>query len=130
MLHFGAHRGCQGLPSDFSELIVVDALVILVAIAVFLGGFSLLAFLRLQREQRRAPWKRETGMRDSRRLERRAFAIGVGALLALVAGLVAIQMARRTNCSGQIVIAKGPDGTKRECICERGRRGACFDPGP
>ncbi|MGH7367049.1 MAG: hypothetical protein ACREK9_11625 [Candidatus Rokuibacteriota bacterium] len=109
---------------------VFENLVILLTIAALLGGFSLLVFFRLQRRQRRAPWRREAGIRDSRRLERRAFAIGVGAVLALVAGLVALQMTRRPDCTERIIIAAGPDGTKLECVCERGRRGACFDPGP
>ncbi|MGH7315439.1 MAG: hypothetical protein ACREI6_05520 [Candidatus Rokuibacteriota bacterium] len=109
---------------------MLQDLVILLSIAALLGGFSLLAFLRLLRRQRRAPWRREAGIRDSRRLERRAFAIAVGAVLALVAGLVAVQMMRRPSCAGRVVIAPGPEGTKLECICEGGRRGACFDPGP
>jgi hypothetical protein len=24
----------------------------------------------------------------------------------------------------------GPDGVRRECLCEQGRLGACFDSGP
>lgn len=109
---------------------MVENLVILLTIAALVGGFSLFAFLRLQRQQRRAPWRREEGIRDSRRLERRAFAIGLSVVLALVAGLVAAQVMRSTSCTGQVIIVTAPDGTKLECICEHGRRAACFDPGP
>jgi hypothetical protein len=109
---------------------VLEDLVALLIIAALLGGFALLLFLRLQRQQRRAPWRREAGIRKNRRLERRTFVIGVCAVLVLVAALVALQLARRPSCVGRIVIIDGPGGTKLECVCERGRLGACFDPGP
>ena len=63
------------------------------------------------------------------RLERRTFVIGLCAVLVLVAALVALQLARRPSCVGRVVIVAGPGGTKLECVCERGRIGACFDPG-
>ena len=109
---------------------MLENLVILLTIAALLGGFSLFLFFRLQRQQRRAPWRREAGIRSNRRLERRTFVIGVGAVLVLVAGLVAVQLARRPSCVGRFAIIAGPGGTKLECVCERGRLGACFDPGP
>jgi len=109
---------------------VLENLAILLTVAGLLGGFSLFLFFRLQRQQRRAPWGREAGIRNNRRLERRTFAIGVGVVLVLVAGLVAIQMIRRPGCVGRVVIVPGPGGTKLECVCEGGRLGACFDPGP
>lgn len=109
---------------------VLENLVILLAIAGLLGGSSLFLFFRLQRQQRRAPWRREAGIQKNRRLERRTFVIGVCAVLVLVAALVAIQLARRPSCVGRVVIVAGPGGTKLECVCERGRIGACFDPGP
>ncbi|MEX2221693.1 MAG: hypothetical protein WEG40_07840 [Candidatus Rokuibacteriota bacterium] len=109
---------------------MLEAVVILLVIAALLGGFALVAFSGLQRQQRRAPWRREAGIQKSRRLERRAFVIGVCAVLALVAGLVAFQLVRRPSCTGRVVIVAGPGGSPLECLCERGRRGACFPPGP
>ena len=107
-----------------------EQFVILLTIAALLGGFSLFLFLRLQRLQRRAPWRREAGIRNNRRLERRTFVIGVCAVLVLAAGLLAIQLTRRPACVGRVVIVAGPGGAKLVCVCERGRLGACFDPGP
>jgi hypothetical protein len=109
---------------------VLENLVILLAIAGLLGGSSLFLFFRLQRQQRRAPWRREAGIRSNRRLERRTFVIAVCAVLVLVAALVALQLARHPACVGRIVIIAGPGGTQLECVCEGGRIGACFDPGP
>jgi hypothetical protein len=109
---------------------VLENLIILLVMAGLLAGFSLFLFSRLQRRQRRAPWRREAGIKDSRRLERRTFVIGVCVILALMAGLAAIQLSRRPSCVGRIVIIAGPGATKLECACERGRLGVCFDPGP
>jgi hypothetical protein len=109
---------------------VLQNLVILLTMAGLLGGFSLYLFFRLQRKQRRAPWRREAGIRDNRRLERRTFVIGVCVVLVLVAGLAAIQLTRRPSCVGRLAIISGPGGTKLECVCEGGRIGVCFDPGP
>ena len=109
---------------------MLENLVILLAMAGLLAGGSLFLFFRLQRRQRRAPRRREAGIKDSRRLERRTFVIGVCVVLALVAGIAAIQLSRRPSCVGRFVIIPGPGGTKLECTCERGRVGVCFDPGP
>jgi heme/copper-type cytochrome/quinol oxidase subunit 2 len=109
---------------------VLENLVILLIIAGLLGGFSLFLFFRLQRKQRRAPWRREAGIQNNRRLERRTFVIAVCVVLVLVAGIVALQLSRRPSCVGRFVIITGPGGTKLECTCERGRLGVCFDPGP
>lgn len=106
-----------------------ENLAILLTMAALLGGFSLFLFFRLQRKQRRAPWRREAGIENNRRLERRTFVIGVCVVLVLVAGLVAIQLSRRPSCVGRVVIVAGPSGTRLECTCERGRLGVCFDPG-
>lgn len=109
---------------------VLESLVILLIMAGLLAGSSLFLFFRLQRKQRRAPWRREAGIKRNRRLERRTFVIGVCVVLVLVAGIAAIQLGRRPSCVGRVVIITGPGGTKLECACERGRIGACFDPGP
>jgi hypothetical protein len=109
---------------------VLENLVILLTMAGLLGGFSLFLFFRLQRKQRRAPWRREAGIQSNRRLERRTFVIGVCVVLVLVAGVVALQLSRRPSCVGRFVIIAGPGGTKLECACDRGRVGVCFEPGP
>lgn len=109
---------------------MLENLVILLTMAGLLAGFSLFLFFRLQRMQRRAPWRREAGMQSSRRLERRTFVIGLCAVLVLAGAIVALQLSRRPSCVGQVVIMTGPGGTKLECVCEGGRVGACFAPGP
>jgi hypothetical protein len=109
---------------------VLENLIILLTMAGLLAGSSLFLFFRLQRKQRRAPWRREAGIPNRRRLERRTFVIGVCVLLVLVASIAAIQLSRRPACVGRVVIITGPGGTKLECVCERGRIGACFEPGP
>ena len=109
---------------------MLENLVILLTLAGLLAGGSLFLFFRLQRKQRRAPWRREAGIQNSRRLERRTFVIGVCVVLALVVGIAAIQLSRRPSCVGRFVIMAGPGGTKLECACDRGRVGVCFDPGP
>lgn len=109
---------------------MLENLVVLLIMAALLGGFSLFLFFRLQREQRRAPWRREAGIQNHRRLERRTFVIGICVVLVLVAGIAAIQLSRRPSCVGRFVIIAGPGATKLECACEGGRLGVCFDPGP
>ena len=109
---------------------MLENLVILLTMAGLLAGSSLFLFFRLQRKQRRAPWRREAGIQNSRRLERRTFVIGVCVVLVLAASIAAIQLSRRPACVGRVVIITGPGGTKLECVCDRGRIGACFEPGP
>jgi len=88
---------------------VAENFVILFVIAALAGGFALVLFTTMWRVERRAHWGREEEIKRSQRLERRVFLIGVGLVIAMVAG---------------------SDGRPRECSCEQGRRGACFDPGP
>lgn len=114
VLHFGALRGWRSLPRRIVEL----------------AGGSLFLFFRLQRKQRRAPWRREAGIKDSGRLERQSFVIGVCVVLALTAGIATIQLSQRPSCVERFVIMAGPGGTKLECAWERGCVGVCFDPGP
>ncbi len=109
---------------------MLENLVILLTMAGLLAGGSLFLFFRLQRKQRRAPWRREAGIQNNRRRERRTFVIGVCVVLVLVAGIAAIQLGRRPSCVGRFVIITGPGGSKLECACEQGRIGVCFDPGP
>lgn len=109
---------------------MLENIVILLTMAGLLAGFSLFLFFRLQRRQRRAPWRREAGIQNSRRLERRTFVIGLCAVLVLAAGILALQLRRSPSCVGRVVIMTGPGGARLECACERGRVGLCFDPGP
>jgi len=56
-------------------------------------------------------------------------------ILAVLAALLAASLASRetssrSDCSGRIVIVKGPDGRPMECVCEEGALAACFKPGP
>jgi hypothetical protein len=109
---------------------VLGNLVILFVLAALAGAGALLLFATLGRVESRAHWSREKGIARSRRLERRAFlvlAIFVGALTA--AGL-ALYLFRTPPCTGKVVVVTGPDGVRKECLCEQGRLGACFDSGP
>ena len=105
-------------------------LVILLALAALAGASALVLFSMLGRVESRAHWGREAGLARSRRLERRAFAIGAVAVALMMAGALAVYLFRTPPCTGKIVIIRGPDGAPLECLCEDGRRGVCFDPGP
>ena len=109
---------------------LAEKLVILVVLAALAGALVLVFLNSLWGIESRAHWSRERGIRRSQRLERRVFVIGVGLVLAMVALGVVFQLARRPSCTGNIVITTGPDGAPLECVCEQGRRGACFPPGP
>ena len=104
--------------------------VILLLLAALAGGSALFLFSVLGRVESRAHWDREKGIARSRRFERRAFvilAIFVGAMT--VAGL-SFYLLRTPSCKGRIVVVTGPGGVPRECLCEQGKLGACFDSGP
>ena len=105
-------------------------LVILVVLAALAGAFSLALLNVLWRDQSRAHRRRGAGVRRSDQLERRVFLVGVCVVLAMVAAGIALQVARRPRCERKIVVVKGPQGTPLECVCEQGRRGACFEAGP
>lgn len=109
---------------------VAASFVILFVIAALAGGCALVLFIAMWRVERRAPWGREAGIRRSQRLERRVFLVGVGLVIALVAVVAAVQLSRTPACTGSVVVVAGPDGRPLECLCENGRRGACFDLGP
>jgi hypothetical protein len=109
---------------------VVTDLVILFVLAALAGASALVLFQVLGRVESHAQWGREAGIARSRRLERRAFAIGVLIVAAMVAGAAAYYLLRTPGCKGKIVIIRGPAGRPVECVCENGRRGTCFDPGP
>lgn len=108
---------------------MAENFVILFVIAALAGGFALVLFTAMWRVERRAHWGRE-GIRRSQRLERRVFLVGVGLVIALVAAVAAVQLTRAPGCIGSVVVVAGPDGRPLECVCENGRRGACFDLGP
>ena len=108
---------------------MAENFIILVLIAALAGAFALVLFTAMWRVERRAHWSREAGKR-SQRLERRVFVTGVLLVIAMVAVAVAVQLTRRPRCNGTVVMAPALDGRPRECICELGRRGACFESGP
>jgi heme/copper-type cytochrome/quinol oxidase subunit 2 len=109
---------------------VAENFVILFVIAALAGGFAFMLFTAMWRVERRAHWNREAGIRRSQRLERRVFLVGVGLVIAMVAAVAAVQLIRAPGCTGSVVVVTGPNGRPLECLCENGRRGACFDPGP
>ena len=109
---------------------MVENLAILLALAAIVGASALVLFAVLGRVESRAHWGREAGIARSRRLERRAFVIGVIVVAAMAAAGLATYLLRTPPCKGSIVIVRGPGKTPLECLCEKGRLGACFDPGP
>jgi len=109
---------------------LAENFIILVVIAALAGAFALVLFTAMWRVERRAHWNREAGIKRSQRLERRVFVTGVLLVIAMVAVVVTVQLTRRPGCNGTVVVAAAPDGRRLECICELGRRGACFEPGP
>jgi hypothetical protein len=109
---------------------VIPNLVLLFILAALAGAFALVLFSALGRVESRAHWGREKGLARSRRLERRAFVIGVILVAVMAAAGPTIYLNRTPPCKGTIVIVTGPNGAPRECLCEQEKRGACFDPGP
>jgi heme/copper-type cytochrome/quinol oxidase subunit 2 len=109
---------------------VAENLIVLVLIAALVGAFALVLFTAMWRVERRAHLSGEAGIKRSQRLERRVFVTGVLLVMAMVAVVVTVQLTRRPGCNGTVVLAAAPDGRRLECICELGRRGACFEPGP
>ena len=109
---------------------MAENFVIIFVIAALAGAFALVLFTTMWRVERRAYWGREAGIKRSQRLERRVFLIGVVLVIAMITTLVLTQMLRRPGCTGTMVVVAGADGRPRECLCERGRRGACFEIGP
>ena len=105
-------------------------LVLLLVLAALAGAFALVLFSALGRVESRAHWGRAAGIARSRRLERRAFVVGVIMVAAIVAAGLTIYLNRTPLCKGTIVIVTGPNGAPLECLCEQEKRGACFDPGP
>ena len=99
-------------------------------VAALAGAFALVFFNALTRVESRAHWRRAEGIRRSRRIERRAFIIGVLLVLAMVAAGLTIQLSRRPGCNGTVVLVPGPRGAPLECVCEQSHRGACFELGP
>lgn len=116
------------LVSDSTPVVV--NLVLLVILAALAGAFALVLFSVLGRVESRAHWGREKGIARSRRLERRAFRIGVIMVAAMAAAGLTIYLNRTPPCKGKIVIVTGPNGAPLACLCEQEKRGACFDPGP
>jgi len=110
---------------------VLGNFVILFVLAAVAGAFALVLFSVLGRVESRAHWGREAGIARSRRLDRRAFVIGVIAVTVMAAaGAATLYLNRTPPCKGKIVIVPGPDGRRLECLCKQGQRGTCFDPGP
>ena len=105
-------------------------LILLLILAGLAGAFALVLFNVLGRVESRAHWGREKGLARSRRLERRAFAIGVSLVVVMAAAGLTFYLNRTPPCKGKIVIIKGPSGAPLACLCEQEKQGECFDPGP
>ena len=103
----------------------IEALVILIVVAIAGGAFWLTLLNVLWRAQRRAPWKR-----TNPKVERRVFVALFALVLVGAALLLSYYFLRRQPCTGRILIMANPRGAPIECVCEEGRRGVCFDPGP
>jgi len=116
------------LVSDSAPVLV--NLGILLVLAALAGAFALVLFSALGRVESRAHWGREKGIARGRRLERRAFGIGVIMVALMVAAGLTIYLNRTPPCKGKIVVVTGPNGAPLECLCEHEKRGTCFDPGP
>lgn len=99
-------------------------------LAALAGGFALVLFTAMARLERRAHWSRGEALKRSQRFQRRVFMVGVGLVVAMVGTLVTLQLTRTPRCLGTVVVTRDSDGHPRECVCESGRRGACFEPGP
>jgi hypothetical protein len=60
--------------------------------------------------------------------------LGVIAVVVLILALVLVGIFllpwRGRMCTGRIVIIGGPRGALLECVCDGGRLGTCFPPGP
>ena len=105
-------------------------LVILLVLAALAAAAALALFMVLGRVESRAHWNREAGIARSRRLERRAFLIATIVVAVMAATGLTLYLTRTPPCQGRVVVVTGPGGAPLECVCEEGRRGACFDPGP
>ena len=50
---------------------------------------------------------------------------------AVVLAVLVVQRTKpRSDCSGQVVITRDPNGEPVECICIGGTLSTCFNPGP
>ncbi|HYB70929.1 MAG TPA: hypothetical protein VEH80_09670 [Candidatus Bathyarchaeia archaeon] len=103
----------------------IEGLVLLIVLAVVGGAFWLTLLNVLWRAQRRAPWRR-----TNPRVERRVFAALCVLVVVGVVLLLSYYFLRHQPCTGRILIMANPRGAPIECVCEEGRRGVCFDPGP
>jgi len=96
------------MSSSATQPPVVVNLGFLLVLAALAGAFALVLFSVLGRVESRAHWGREKGIARGRRLERRAFVIGVIMVAAMAAAGLTIYLNRTAPCTGS----------------------ACFDPGP
>ncbi len=107
---------------------------ILLVIAVTVGVFGLVLLSVLFRRQRRALWRRPTAAPASAdRVGGLRTSLGtVGVVLAVIVILATVPFLARRGavCTQRIVITPGPPGTPLECVCDGGRLGPCFPPGP
>src|SRR5258705_9774038 len=95
---------------------MIGNLVVLLVLAALTGAFALVLFSVLGRVESRAHLKREAGLARSRRLDRRAFVIGVIVVAAMVAGGATLYLNRTPPGKGKLLIVRGPDRRPLECL--------------
>ncbi len=104
---------------------------ILLVLAVTVGAFWLVLLSVLFCRQRRALWRRPTAAPGSvLRVGWLRPSVGVVLTLLVILATVTFLARRGIVCTQRIVIIPGPAGTPLECVCDRGRLGTCFLPGP
>ncbi len=130
MLQCGRNRATASGRPSLANRSQLEKLAVLVVIAALVGGSALVLFTAMARMERRAYWSRGEALKRSERFQRRVFLVGIGLVIAMAAVVVTLRLTRTPPCVGTVVITRDADGRARECLCDQGRRGACFDPGP
>ncbi len=130
MLQCGLYRTPATGHTSLANRFQLEKLAVLVVLAALVGGSALVLFTAMARMERRAYWSRGEALKRSERFQRRVFLVGIALVIAMVATVVTLQLTRTPSCVGTVVITRDADGRVRECVCDQGRRGACFDPGP
>jgi hypothetical protein len=112
---------------------MAENLIILVAVAAVVGVFFLRLFHVLARRERRTWWKTPRVYANPSKNGPLPISWRVAVVVLIVAVILAgisLLPWRNRKCAGRIVIRAGPRGAPLECVCDGGRLGTCFPPGP